>query len=275
MWRWGQRLEWCHYKRRSPRSPQELQEASRGPPLETWEGENGPADILIAGSGTPAQWEGKVSVVVISHSSPKKIIWPQAREKKRQTLCCTPSSWALSKVFLLGKLHLHSVPRKFHVHWYCAFHVDLDLGLATAQGLHRGRGSTRQNDSVPPGTQPTSSRLDSDPYRRHRWGGGRYAVLLSNQLKSKYDRPIYLAQKIKDHNGRCFRNQPREFLKGSETQDFPSGLQDRDKCHSPSPSSPSSSLLGLVFLFIYFFPCVFHTMTMSVYERNYTHSRNQ
>lgn len=64
--------------------------------------------------------------------------------------------------------------------------------------------------------------------------------------------PSILAQKIKDHNGGCSKNQLGEFLKECETQEFPSGLWGRDKCHCTSP--PSSSLLCLVFLFIYFFP---------------------
>lgn len=51
---------------------------------------------------------------------------------------------------------------------------------------------------------------------------------------------------------KMFMNQPEEFLKEPETQDFPSGLQGRDKCHLTS--SPSSTLLGITLLFIYYFP---------------------
>lgn len=108
--------------------------------------------------------------MVTCHSSSKKNNMTPSMGEKSQTLCRTPSSWALPKVFLLGTLHLHRLPRKFHVHWYCAFHVDLDLSVATSQGLHRERSSTCRNGSVPPGTQPASSHSDSDPYRRHRSG---------------------------------------------------------------------------------------------------------
>lgn len=100
-------------------------------------------------------WSDATSLVwsFVKAALKKNNMTPSIGEKK--TLCCTPFSQALSKVFLLGTLYLHRLPRKFQVHWYCALHVDLDLSLATSQGLpekeapHARRVQFRQAPSPP------------------------------------------------------------------------------------------------------------------------------
>ena len=153
--------------------------------------------------------------------------------------------------FLLGNLHLHSLPRKLLAHSYCTFQVDLDLSSGHISGTSQSKGLCRP-EQFGPAQYLAHSFISpglSDSYRTHGWPAV-YAILLSNQSKRKHNCPICMVQKITtDRNGRCFKNQTGESLKEPATQDSPSGLQDRDKCHSTSP--PSSSLLGLVFLFIF------------------------
>lgn len=188
----------------------------------------------------------------------------EKKQTNKKTLSCTPSSWELPpKYFLLGNLHLHSPPRKLHVHWHCASHVDWTSRTSQREGLCRPKFS-------PARPQPQPSHW-TDSYRRH-WWVVQYAMLLLNQFKRKYNRPIYKAQNRRTHdNGRCFKSWLGEFLKESETRDFPSGH--RTETNAAGPVLPPPPWWILYFSSCKFSP-VFFKLRICPYVKRTRHALN-
>lgn len=260
MWRQGQRPESCSHKPRNPGATRGCKRQG-GIPLKSIRRECGPVNTLVSGSWLPKLWADKtlllsaVQFMVICHSSPKKIIWPQPWEKK--------SKHFLYSFFMGTFINLpsgESSRTQSVKEIACPLPLCFLCGPGPQLSPHLGDFTQKGTPQFSPTRHsvhnPTSSYLGSDPSRRHRWAAG-YVILVFIQFERKYDCPIYTVQKIMtDHKGRCFKNLLGEFLQEPETQDLPCGLlRGRDRC--PSPSPPTFSLLGLAFLSIYFFLCIF------------------
>lgn len=164
-------------------------------------------------------------------------------KRKTHTLLYSFFMGTTTQIFSSGESS-HSLPRKLQVHWYCVFHMDLNLRDFMRKGICRSC-----QILGPPHFIRLILREDTDEWQHIQFCF--LTIQKEIQLSCLYSSKDTDRPQKKMFEGPAWGVSKRNL----KHRISPSGLQGRDKCHSISP--PSSSLLGLVFLFVYFIPCIF------------------
>lgn len=184
--------------------------------------------------------------MVICYSSPKT---PTMGEKRKtHALLSSFFMGTTTQIFSSGESS-HSLPRKLQVHWYCVFHMDLNLRDFMRKGICRPEWFSPARYLAHLILLRLILREDTDEWQHIQFCF--LTIQKEIQLSCLYSSKDTDRPQKKMFEGPAWGVSKRNL----KHRISPSGLQGRDKCHSISP--PSSSLLGLVFLFVYFIPCIF------------------
>lgn len=207
--------------------------------------------------------------MVICHSRPKKIIRPQPRQEKQiNKHCDTPSSWALSKTFLPGNLHLHTLTKATsHPPVVC-----FPCGPGPLLSPHFRGFREKRALQFSPARHPAhlshliSLRLWSLQMTQMDSGVCDFASeLIWKEIYSSY---LYDSKDKGRSQCKMFKQQLGAFAwgvsKGTWHAGCPSGYGAGTGATVPVLSSP---LLGLGFLFVYFYPVSLKLWTCCLYMK--------